>query len=865
MKLLAPLFLLAVCLVACSLDDSAERQKPNPEPIDILSSGNEADGANKENAREQYFENIHRSAPGTDWQSLEAHNAMARHRKRQANRGATKSSESFADGLLTGEWFERGSKFTAGSVFDVVQDPDDPNSLFIMSAGGSIWKLRYNSERYSLVNHDIFFDREYLGLVPTTGGRNLIAYSGGRPMYSSDDGQSWEFADVRDNVGELDDTDVFEFFSPQVVGNTIYTLLSTSRSSYDLFRSDDGGERYAWVAVIPQTSGHRVTHLYKPPGLDRLFLLTRSETFNNLRLYEIVDNGTVPDFQLIKTVSVDDGGERARMSATVLPETDELRIFLQSDQQLFRSDDSGLNFTEMPELETQPWRYASIYVRPSDPDFVAYGAVELYVSHDGGETFEYPNRWYDYYDDPYVYLHADIMRLTEITDPNGERQMLVSNHGGLNRLNPADGLWNSIAREGLNVAQYYDVSTNPGDQRIIYAGSQDQGFQILTETSANGNEILGGYQDFSGDFGHTVFANEGDVFATAYPFGLVYAFWGVLNDEYNWASYRVEHGDEFIWIAPMMSPPRDDGEVIIYKAGGSSDSLSEGSHLLEIRLDLDGNSATYGEMTATNKPFDFIDAAAGNISAMTYSPLDPERFYVATEEGRFFRSDDEGENWTETIDFLPGGWYLYGQAIHASKTEPETVWLGGSGYSNPPVWRSTNGGQTFIPMSEGLPATTVNGLVANATESLLFAATEAGPFVYVASEERWFDLTGQFAPTMRYVSVEFIESRNLARFGTYGRGAWDFQVEELVSTEAPVASADRLRIFPNPASGSTTVEGMASGYRLYDVTGREVTRVTASGARTQVPLNGLKAGMYFVQPLDEAGRGAGLAARLVVE
>ncbi|MEM6771616.1 MAG: hypothetical protein AAF597_13615, partial [Bacteroidota bacterium] len=62
---------------------------------------------------------------------------------------------------------------------------------------------------------------------------------------------------------------------------------------------------------------------------------------------------------------------------------------------------------------------------------------------------------------------------------------------------------------------------------------------------------------------------------------------------------------------------------------------------------------------------DFVDAAAGNISAMTFSPLNPERFYVATTEGRFFRSDDAGETWEETLNFLPTGWYLYGQAIHA--------------------------------------------------------------------------------------------------------------------------------------------------------------------------------------------------------
>lgn len=852
---------------SCGDEGALRQDKPNPEPIDFLGEG--ADEVDKESAREQYFENIHRAAPGTDWVRLEAHNAMARHRKRRASRGTEKSLESFADGLLTGEWFERGSKFTSGSIFDVVQDPDDANHLFLISDGGSIWELDYPSQEYQLVNHDIYFDGNYLGLVPTESGRNLIAYSDRRPMYSEDDGQSWEFAELNVDGQLIDSRSVNNWFSPQVFGDLLLTTLVVGNGDYELYASSNGGRTYEYLG-LPRPEGLTglgITHIHAAPQTGRFFVLMK-------RMYDdptvFVFEATFPDggveYELLNSIEIEtEDFFRARIGVAAQPDSTGLRMYVQADDQLFRSDDDGASFREMPRFDSKPWAQVPIYVRPSDPDFVAYGNIELYVSYDGGETFNRPSRWYDYYNDPAIYIHADIMRMTEITDTNGEPQLLVSNHGGLNRYNRDDSLFHSIALNGLNVAQYYDVSTNPGDNRLIYAGSQDQGFQILADPDPNGQEILGGYQDFSGDYGHTVFAQGGDVFATAYPFGSIYAFWGVLDGEYNWANYEIEHGSEFIWITPMMSPPREDGQAIVYVAGGSADEGSTGSHLIEVSLDTNEDSPTYGEITGVNKPFDFVDAAAGNISAMTYSPLNTERFYVATEEGRFFRSDDEGETWDESLNFLPGGWYLYGQAIHASKTEENTVWLGGSGYSNPPVWRSTDGGENFEPVSEGLPATTVNGLVANATESLLFAATEAGPFVYVASEGRWFDLTGQFAPTMRYVSVEFIEERNLARFGTYGRGAWDFQVEELVSTGAPSAQAERLRVFPNPASSVTTVEGQAAGYRLYDVTGREVRRVHSTGARTQVPLDGLRAGLYFVQPLDQAGRGAGLAERLVVE
>ena len=864
MRVVVVLFVLALLFTGCETEPPQRPARPDPEPISVLDDG--AGEEEKENAREQYFENIHRAAPGTDWERLEAHNAMARHRKRQARAGAEKSVESFADGLLTGEWFERGSKFTAGSVFDVVQDPDDPNRLFIMSAGGSLWELDYASLAYSLVNHDIFFEGDYLGLVPTPEGRNLVAFSDRRPLYSADDGQSWEFARVFYEGNEIEGREIRNSFSTQVFGDLVLTTLQLEGAPYELFASRDGGRTYHFLG-LPSGEDASVTHLYTPAGTDRLFVLMK-RMYNDpaVMLYEAMPTASGVNYALLNTIPVAyDEWYRARLTAAELPATGELRFYVQADVQLFRSDDGGTTFDELPNLEDRPWSQQSVFVRADDPDFVAYGNNELWVSYDAGETFARPNRWYDYYDDPTRYIHADIMRMVEITDAAGQPQLLVSNHGGLNRYNPADSLFYGIAPEGLNVAQYYDVSTNPGDRRLIYAGSQDQGFQVLEESGPDDREVLGGYQDFSGDYGHTVFAEGGNVYATAYPFGTIYAFWDVLEGGYNWARYEVEHGDEFIWIAPMMSPPREDGRSVFYVAGGSADESSEGSHLIEVTLETEPGSPDFGTMTGRNLPFDFIDAAAGNLSALTYSPLDPERFYVATEEGRFFRSDDAGENWTETLNFLPSGWYLYGQAIHASQTEPETVWLGGSGYSNPPVWRSTDGGVNFEPVSEGLPATTVNGLAASPTESMIFAATEAGPFVYLASEERWFDLSGQFAPTMRYVSVEFIPERNLARFGTYGRGAWDFQVDELVSAEAPLAQTERLRVYPNPASVSTTVEGTAAGYRLYDLAGREVRRVTGTGPRTQVPLNGLEAGLYFLQPLDENGRAVGLAQRLVKE
>ena len=58
------------------------------------------------------------------------------------------------------------------------------------------------------------------------------------------------------------------------------------------------------------------------------------------------------------------------------------------------------------------------------------------------------------------------------------------------------------------------------------------------------------------------------------------------------------------------------------------------------------------------------------------------------------------------------------------------------------------------------------------------------------TDGEWEDLTGADAPLTTYWSVEILPHENTARFGTYGRGIWDFRMETPQACY-PVVDADQ--------------------------------------------------------------------------
>ncbi len=834
---------------------------PRPFPGDgrtIIHDGEEGEEKDKRSA---WLELMHRAAPGVNWRDLEWQHQLERHQRRSESlvfrNGECGEIETLANGQLTGRWSERGSSNQAGSVLDITYDPT-ADQLWAVSAGGTLW----NSDRYGLswavVNQDLKFNGGLLQFIPHNGGRRLLAFSNRKPHYSDDDGQSWNAS-----TGIFHNDGWGNCHNPLVLDDENHSFLVFSKPGYwdniKLYRSNNQGESFAVVRTFTTSEFKRLA-LCRPHHSNDLYFIQKNDQGGaHFFRYNLQNNQTT----LLSANAINFGDAPANLIGWTGDVVQRFYCYTKTnggDIKVYQSSDL-LTWTYKGDLPAEPWD-VGMYVLPSDPDILLMGAVECFVSTNAGEDWEKANDWWEYYDNVEGKIHADIMHFAEyIAQDDSQPFLLVSNHGGVTYTPNHMVSQYNIGLSGLNVSQYYSVRTDPINPSFVYAGSQDQGYQLSEDFEVGDYGAEHFRQVISGDYGHIVFANGGQSLWTVYPGGWATCYANAQSGELT-HSYEVESDNESVWIPPLVGSP-DPTENAAYMAGGNIDG-GPGSYIIKMKVVGDDIETSQGD-------FNFkLESGGGEVSAMAIAPSNSNRWYVATTNGRVFRSDDGGQNWEQSLNFYPEGHYLYGQAIWVSKFDENTVYIAGSGYSNPAVFRSTDGGENFEPLTSGLPPTMVFGLAANSDESLIFAATESGAWVYVVAENQWYDMLGNCAPIQTYWSVEFVEELNTVRFGTYGRGIWDFKLEDAVSSEEVADLQTPLKVFPIPGHDQLTVRCKASEertmpIRLMDLSGKIVYRAVRECTpnavfQTSIDVAELPRGVYIL----EAGSGKYRQNRKVV-
>ena len=771
---LAPLLLLAGCL---TLINCSHQKKPLPDiPQRPAPIGFDEDQLSK--IREKYFELIHTGRPGVDWRKIEAsnveHNILLKKSMRLLKANGLSETESFANGKLKGLWSERGSNNQAGSV--IASDYDSVNNnLYVISSGGSLWKntgLTPNS--WTLINDNYIFNNSMLNIVnKPSGDIRIIASINSKLSYSDDNSASFTPATVAFPV-DWAGNNIVQIVQIKGVSNIIYLLCyiwddNSWSSRLALYRSTNNGSSFSRFYTFSHDNASYVK-LLNPYNSNSLFFMDCKSSANNIRLYQV--SGTAVTL-LNTTTQPETIAANPQISGTLIGSV--LNLYLMNNNKnIYNSTDYGHTWSFMGSLPQNSWN--RLDVSNEDASKVYAGGVEAMRSYNSGVTWSVVNGWGEYYGNINGKLHADIMNITNYRTTAGTSFMIINTHGGVAISYDNLTTTNNLSITGLHSAQYYDILTALDNDNIIYGGTQDQGTHKTMTAHTPG--LLDFTQVISGDFGYLTLADIYRTFYTEYPGGNLYVYnhntGGYIK---NWTmpgSQKPNYG----WMLPIKNTYNPVSDTILMAGGNLTGG--GGSYLCRIAMPQSAGYAVYTSQYNYNFRANSTNGNAG-ITAIEVSPSQPERMYVATEDGTFFYTPDAGSNWNKSATFsVGGGWYLYGSTILSSRLTENLVWYGGSGYGGSPVFKSTDGGKTFVSINDGLPQTLVHEMVTNLNESMIFAATDAGPYVYIVDENKWYPMIGAENPIQSYTAVEYLSASNTARFATYGRGIFDFKISEPV-------------------------------------------------------------------------------------
>lgn len=760
-----PLLLLGILLivVVVLLTRFRKDDRPRPKlPLPFETVIVDDDEAQKQVDRLAWIESMHKAAPGVNWRRMDED-----HRRRARRNGP--------DTLpVYGKWRELGSNNQAGrthtAYFDTIS-----GQVWMAVSGGQIWRGTIGEEDWEPVNDHLkitgihfirrFHDQDGIRLAVASDRWNVPGF-----LFSDDEGHTWDHATGLETVEDwgfirravmLDDTSRSIYLVAQEWDYVNWQSMSR------IYKSVDMGTSFAPLHSFEFDAAR--LELWAPHGSSEDLFVMADNSFYHLNSYdELIHLSDLPAPGSGKTLMTGfDAGNGIIFYAMIRYE---------GVSYFYQSSIGGSNWQATGTLSEGPFMVNSFTSSISQQGLLYFGGVNAYRSPTSGSTWNIVNQWYEYYDSPEDKLHADIPGFDPFFDENGNEVVLINTDGGVyvsyDRLENVQNL----SLNNLRISQYYSSYTCRFDPQWTHTGSQDQGYQKSNEGDQQG--AINYDQVISGDYGNIVSGDEGASLWMVYPGFAMYC--RDVNNS-NWLGMWDFVGDNYQWLPKLMADPDDPASV--YVAGGRT---SSGAHLFHV-------SNVGSSFQFTEEPFDFSNGTDASITAVAFSPLEPDHRYVFTSEGDFFYSLDDGISWQQSEGFTgPGSHYFYGATITPSNLDEGTLYLGGSGYSAPPVYVSTDHGETFSAYDSGLPSTMVFQLALSSDDSLLFAATEVGAFVCKTWEDQWYSLSDTVVPDQSFWAVDFIPSIDVARFSTYGRGAWDFDLNPDVEADF---TADILEIY----------------------------------------------------------------------
>ena len=787
---------------------------------------------------------------------------------------------------VPGEWESLGPDFIAGRTLCLAFHPTDENIMYAGSASGGLWKtttggvgldawhyvptgfpvLGVSSIAIDQNDPDIIYigTGEVYGFgfaEPGTTNRVTRGIYGTGVLKTSDGGNTW--------------AQVLPFAENQIVG--VSDIVIDPENSQNIFaattngvfRSQDGGGN--WSMVL---SGLDFFDLEIDPGNTNIIYVTMGNlnfglnpslsgifksTDGGDNFTELMDPGLLPAWSGNARVELDPidhdiiyASLQAVIGTASSPTT---------PGGIFKSTDGGMSWTKINNQNVaffQAWYAHDIAINPNNPDEIMYVGVDAWKSTDTGNNFTKKSNWQGwvfgeiYEDEPggnANWVHGDIHAVYYHPINN---KIYFATDGGVFVSDDGEPPYTSI-NGGMKTLQLYaNMGSSATDPELFTGGAQDNSTYIHKENDR-------WFRVIGGDGMSAAINSENDSIIYGSYQGLNIAKSTDEGGNYNLAKPTLLPGDGPAFLGPYELAPSD--QDIIYGGAGY------------LYKSIDGG-INWG--ATSSLPVD----TPNMVVKIAVSPDNPEVLYVGTSPHPFLgtstvkimKSIDGGQNFS-IMNGLPN---RVVKDIEFDPTDENTVYLTFSGFGSSHVYKTTNGGNDWTAIDNGLPDLPTNTILVDPLNpDNLYVGNDLTVYYSENGGGSWETFSEGLPEAAMIYDLNDSPSNRKIRIATHGHGFFQRDYVNLLSAAGTLeADFPEFKIYPNPASGQAVIEIYAkqntgkTRVELNNVSGQNMATVfngnliEGLNKIELVDLYKYPAGNYFVHVISPHGS---LSKQLVVK
>lgn len=619
-----------------------------------------------------------------------------------------------------------------GRVNVVYEDPSNPNTVYIGSPAGGIWKSTNAGINWSPLADNlpqigvsgIAIDPNNSNVIYITTGDCDASdtYSIG-VLKSIDGGVTW-------NTTGLTFTTTNKLAGDIVMNPTNSNMLWAATTD-GVYKTTNGGINWTLVQAGNFSQG-RIR--LKPGDPNTVYAVSTN------RFYRSTNAGT--SFT-VATSGLPFSGGRFIMDVTAANSN---YIYILSStsggalQGIYRSINGGTSWTKTSGTtdifeSTQSWYDLALAVSQTNENEIYTGCLNVWKSLDGGASVTKLNNWSS--PSAQAYTHADIHYLRFFGN-----KLYCGSDGGV-YVSQNNGTSFTDLTASAQISQFYKIAVSKQTASKMVGGLQDNGGHAYSNNQ---------WKNYYGADGMdtAIDPNNSNLYYGFIQFG---SSLYISNNAGNSASGGVgsPNGLEGNWVTPLVTNSL--GEL--FAAYNNLYILSAGAWVQQ-------NVTPIG---------------SGNIELIAIDPSNNNTMYVANGSS-LYKSTDKGINFTQVYSAASNI-----TSIDVHTTNSSIIYLTTQGTAGLAL-KSINGGTAFTSFSEGLPNIGKNIIVHQGrnTNNPLYIGTSLGVYYRDDTMSLWepFDTN---LPNVSVTDLEInLEDEKIVA-ATYGRGIWQTSIPVLAPSD----------------------------------------------------------------------------------